>query len=119
MNEPNPPGKVTVFELLAMIQFISPTMIGLIEGKKLGFWAAVIGVVVGLILGVATAVGYRLSLELFLRWMRPHAESPPSERKAWLEIAGILLFVAAIAWGVACAIFAGFACRWAVHRIFA
>jgi hypothetical protein len=68
---------------------------------------------------VVTAVGYRLSLEIFFKWIRPYAENPPIEWKAWLEIAGILLFVAAIAWAVALAIFAGFACRSAVHRIFA
>jgi hypothetical protein len=121
MHEPKPPGKVTVFELLAMIIFISPIAMGLIEGKKLGFRPAVTGFSLGLILGLAAAVGYRVSLHFVVKWMTPYFESLPNEPKTWLEyagvFAGIIFFTALVASAFAFAIFAGCACRLAVHRI--
>jgi hypothetical protein len=113
MNAPRQ-SKATTFDLVTLICFTTPVVNGWMEGSKLGFAAWLVGVILGILFGVLTAIGFRT----LLSWIAERL-SPEEKSGVRLAVNNILLLMAQFVWVCGVSLLLFLLIRFVIHQIVA
>jgi len=98
MSNPNASAKVTLFDLLTAICFISTLAVASLEGLRNGLVGASIGAGLGIVLGIVSVLAFRWAARLVLEYCYAREDQ---WHTSWRIIAGILVLLSEVAWVIA------------------
>ena len=94
MSDSRLSGKVTLTDLFTFICVATPLFAGWAEGSKVSFWSALVGMLLGICLGVLSAIGFRKSAI----WIAERRSLAEIKSIGWQVVAGWFLLALELAW---------------------